>query len=156
MGLAVREGSVSIDYSKMLVILAQVLALVKLGCSSPYWWIGGNGQFGGTEEQIDHFDNTLELEVQLPESTLLEVSLSEIHSENPGQPPNGYFKQQVYIKFNGNFFLVIASLECIIGWKCVDEMYCDVTGKFHSVTNNYSVPEINRRASLLVSKHTLN
>merc|ERR1711902_413456 len=145
------------DTETMRVAIIQSLVIQVTWAQSGYWWMGQSGSFGGSEnlesggaggyagvssadnvvETVEAFQKPEKLQLQQPQDTPSQAAgygnsyfgnqVSESEETDVQQAQAPVISNDINER-NSNYGVELPATECAVGWKCVNEIFCDETG----------------------------
>merc|ERR1712172_131702 len=146
------------DTETMRVTILQSLVIQVTWAQSDYWWMGQSGSFGGSEnlesggaggyagvssadnvvENVEAFQKPEKLQLQQPQDTPSQAAgygnsyygnqVSESEEADVQQKSQASVISNDINERNSNYGVELPATECAVGWKCVNEIFCDETG----------------------------
>merc|ERR1711988_2049186 len=145
------------DTETMRVTIIQSLVIQVTWAQSGYWWMGQSGSFGGSEnlesrageyagvssadnvvENVEAFQKPEKLQLQQPQDTPSQAAgygnsyygnqVSESEEADEQQKSQASVISNDINERNSNYGVELPATECAVGWKCVNEIFCDETG----------------------------
>merc|ERR1711988_1206376 len=145
------------DTETMRVTIIQSLVIQVTWAQSGYWWMGQSGSFGGSEnlesrageyagvssadnvvENVEAFQKPEKLQLQQPQDTPSQAAgygnsyygnqVSESEEADEQQQAQAPVISNDINERNSNYGVELPATECAVGWKCVNEIFCDETG----------------------------